>query len=101
VWTSTNLRPKPAGGGGPPALNWKIPRMMAADVVALADLATGRVWAIAWKELAIIPQQHSTRHHQMIMVIEEGWTSPPHPRIRHDQFEHLLLERRVDELFGG
>jgi hypothetical protein len=59
AWISTNLRPKPAWGGGPPALAWKIPSTVAADVVLLADLSSGRVWAMAKRELETIPQQHA------------------------------------------
>ena len=98
VWVTTNLKAKPAGGGGPPALNWKIRRNVDSDLVALADLSSSRVWLMEAREAETIAQQHNSSYHHMVMVLEPGWTSTPHASIRDDQFEHLLLERRVSQL---
>jgi hypothetical protein len=100
MWLSTNVRPKPAGGKGPPALNWKIPRTVRSDWVALTDLSRKRVWLLKAGEAQSIAQQHNASYHHMVMVVQSGWTSAPHERIRDDQFDHLLLERRVAELAG-
>ena len=100
VWVSANLKPKPAGGGGPPGLNWHLWRNVKADVIALVDLSTKRVWLLERREVERTTQQHNPTYHHMIMVTQRGWTSAPHPRIRDDQFEHLLFERRAESLFG-
>jgi hypothetical protein len=100
VWVSTNLKPKPAGGGGPPALNWQIPRRVKSDVIALVDLSLKRVWVLLGKEVERTAQQHNPTFHHMIMVTRSDWTSAPHPRIRANQFEELLLERRASAVFG-
>jgi hypothetical protein len=100
LWVSTNLKPKPAGGGGPPSLNWQIRRTVQADLFALVDLSTNRIWVMKAREVVTTAQQHNPTYHHMIMVVKMGWTSPPHTRIRDDQFEHLLLERRIAELIG-
>jgi hypothetical protein len=100
LWVASNLKPKPAGGGGPPALNWQIPRRVKADVIALVDLSTKRTWLLQAKEVDRIPQQHNPTYHHMIMVTRSDWTSAPHPRIRVNQFEDLLLDRRASSVFG-
>jgi hypothetical protein len=98
VWVGTNQKPKPAGGTGPLSLDWQIRRKVRADLIALADLSTGRVWLMSLDEVPRTAQQHNQTYHHMIMVTQKGWTSAPHERIRDDQFDHLLVERRADSL---
>jgi hypothetical protein len=101
ILVKTNWKPKPAGGSGPPALAWRVSRDFNADLVAFADLESGRIWLISRKELPEAAQQHSKSAHQLVMVTQTGWTSAPHERIRDDQFTNFLAERRIAELFGA
>jgi hypothetical protein len=71
-----------------------------ADLAAFADLETERVWLVTRGELPSTAQQRSKSAYQLIMVVQPGWTSAPHERIRDDEFTRLLAERRVGELFG-
>jgi hypothetical protein len=100
ILVKTNWKPKPAGGNGPPALAWSVPLDFSADLVAFADLESGRIWLITREELPATAQQHSYSAHQLVMVTQPGWSSAPHERIRDDQFTALLAERRIDELFS-
>ncbi len=75
VWVTTKLKPKPAGGHGPPTLNWKIRRDVTSDLVALADLSSSRVWLIENREAEATAQQHNSSYHHVIMVLQPGWTS--------------------------
>jgi 5-methylcytosine-specific restriction protein A len=100
LWVTANLKPKPGGGSGPLTLNWQIRRNVSADVIGLVDLSTKKVWLLLASEVERIPQQHNPTYHHMIMVARSDWTSAPHSRIRVNQFEDLLLERRAESLFG-
>jgi hypothetical protein len=100
VLVRTNWKPKPAGGSGPPALAWDIPKSATAGLVAFADLSTDRVWLLLLEELPTSAQQHSASAHKLVMVCQPDWTSVPHERISDDQFTDLLAENRVEVLFG-
>jgi hypothetical protein len=99
ILVKTNWKPKPAGGNGPPALAWSVPLDFSADVVAFADLESGRVWLITREELPTTAQQHSSSAHQLVMVTQAGWTSAPHEQIRDDQFTEFLATVRISVLF--
>lgn len=101
VLVRTNIRPKPAGGSGPPALAWDVPNDVTADVIAFADLSTSRVWLMRREELATIAHQHSRSAHKFVLVTQPGWRSAPHERIRDDQHEELPFERRASTLLGA
>jgi hypothetical protein len=45
-----NREPKPAGGKGRPALDWMLDGESSADLIAVADLSTDRVWLFRREE---------------------------------------------------
>jgi len=47
----TNHKPKPAGGKGKASLDWRVPDDSPAELHALVDLSTGRVWLYKHAEL--------------------------------------------------
>jgi hypothetical protein len=50
----TNLKPKPGGGTGKESLDWWIPDNSPAELFALVDLSTQRVWVFTLAELETV-----------------------------------------------
>jgi hypothetical protein len=60
IQVKTNLRPKPGGGKGKPALDWWIPAESPAALIALVDLSEERLWMFKTMEIATLAQQKSS-----------------------------------------
>ena len=94
-----NRAPKPAGGTGRAALAWMLDGTSEADLVAVADLSTNRVWIFRTTEAIEVAQQHPpSGEHHLIMVTDPGLTGSKHDRILDTDFSEFLLERRAAEL---
>ena len=65
-----NAEPRPAGGKGKLALDWWIDEDSPADVIALVDLSTERVWLLTLDEIAELAQQHSSGRHHLYMYVD-------------------------------
>ena len=52
IQVKTNLNPKPGGGSGKLALDWWLRDNSPADIVALVDLSTDRIWMFLDKEFS-------------------------------------------------
>jgi hypothetical protein len=95
----SNREPKPAGGKGRLALAWMLDGASAADLIAVTDLSTHRVWLFRRQEAFALAQQHpASGGHHLVMVTDPGLTRSKHERILDTDFSEFLLERRAGEL---
>ncbi len=95
----SNREPKPAGGKGRPALAWMLDGGSAADLIAVTDLSTDRVWLFRRDEAFALAQQHpASGGHHLVMVTDPGLTRSKHERILDTDFSEFLLSRRAGEL---
>ncbi|MDE8347718.1 MAG: hypothetical protein POH28_16320 [Acidocella sp.] len=46
IQVKTNLKPKPGGGKGKAALDWRVPQESPAQLFALVDLSKDRIWTL-------------------------------------------------------
>jgi len=60
IQVKTNLAPKPGGGKGAPAFDWWVAEDCPAEIYALADISTRRVWLFTKHELSSTAQQRSS-----------------------------------------
>ena len=100
VQVKTNLKPKPGGGKGSPALDWWIPEDCPADLVALIDLSGERVWIFRLREIRTLAQQHPKGRYHLYAYVDPKSLPAKSSRPRADfQFEPYRLENRLRELF--
>ncbi|MBM4167673.1 MAG: hypothetical protein FJ215_00725 [Ignavibacteria bacterium] len=95
IQVKTNLKPKPAGGKGRPSLNLWIDDKSTADIVALVDLSTDRIWLFTGKEIRKLAQQHSSNRYQLYFHTD-GVPSKSHA----SAFHQHLFDRKVHKLFS-
>ena len=101
IQVKTNERPKPGGGKGKLALDWWVSVDTPAQLVALVDLATRRVWMLLAPELAALAQQTSGGRHHIYMYTDAAAKPRVAGRLVHvREFERFLLENRADQLFS-
>jgi hypothetical protein len=92
-----NAKPKPAGGKGKLALDWKVGEDSPADVIALVDLSTERIWLMSFDELAELAQQHASGRYHLYMYVDHAAVLR---RGNYDtDFDNHLLERKTSRLF--
>ncbi len=101
IQVKSNHKAKPSGGKGKAALDWWIAQDNPAQLVALVDLSSKRLWVFMKEEIAVLAQQHSGGRFHIYM-----YTDPTHKPKRSDrlahvhEFEKYRLENRAHELFG-
>lgn len=100
IQVKTNHRPKPGGGKGRLALDWWIREDSPAQLVALVDLSSDRVWMMRHAELISAAQQRSSGRAHVYFYVETSRRSMA-PGTFVDDFGHFELERRLAELFGA
>jgi len=100
IQVKTNAKPKPGGGKGRLALDWWISDECPADLAALADLSTSRVWLFRMRELASLAQQHPAGRHHFYMYVDPRTTVRSGQRAHAWEFDRYLLEHRAPSLFG-
>jgi hypothetical protein len=101
VQVKTNLRPKPGGGKGKDALDWWIPESTPADIVALVDLSSERVWLFRKEELMELAQQRSSGRVHIYMYTDPTARARDPDRMVHAyEFERYIAANRSHELFG-
>lgn len=101
IQVKANLKPKPSGGKGKLALDWWITEESPADFLAIADLATNRVWILTLQEVAELAQQKSNGRYHVCMSTDP--TSKPRKtgRLSFDfDYQKYLLQNRVHCLFN-
>jgi hypothetical protein len=96
IQVKSNLKPKPGGGKGKPALDWWIEDGTPANLIALTDLSTLRVWLFRLAEVRQLAQQHPPHSYHLYMHVDPT-TRPPkgHNLTFTYQFEPYLLENRA------
>ena len=101
IQVKTNLRAKPGGGKGKLALDWWLPEHGTAQLIALVDLSSQRVWLFLSHEIAALAQQRSSGRLHMIMATDATLAPRSDGRLIHDhQFDRFLLSERADQIFG-
>lgn len=92
------LAPKPRGGTGPLLLDWWVPDQCPADLVALVDLESERIWLATMQEMPEFAQQHSAQGYHICMYATHlpKDTAKTRPA---SEFEKYLLENRIEEFF--
>ena len=101
IQVKANLQSKAAGGKGKAALDWWLPQEMPAQMAALVDLSSLKIWLFLKAELAALAQQKSSGRLHFYM-----FTDPTHkPRssehlVHAHAFERYLIQNRAHELFG-
>ena len=100
IQVKTNLKPKPGGGKGKLALDWWIPKSSPADLVALAELETKRVWIFTIQELCDLAQQQPEDSLHMIMAVDPTTSTRRDGKAVHDHaFAMHLIENCVHRHF--
>jgi hypothetical protein len=102
IQVKTNLKAKPAGGKGRPALDWWIDEHTPAQLFALVDLSTQRVWLFTIAEIAELSQQKSSGRYHLYMYLDVSKKIKKLGRPSHvDDFADFLLANRADVIFGA
>jgi hypothetical protein len=100
IQIKTNLKPKPGGGKGKLALDWWIPDDSPAQIIAVTDLSTEKVWLFSLAEIKELAQQHPKGRNHLCMTIDPTMKPNKQGRLSFDyEFEKYRLENRFHELF--
>jgi hypothetical protein len=99
IQVKTNLKPKPAGGTGRPALDWWVPEKCPADLIACVDLSQEHVWLFRRREFARLAQQHSGGRNHLYFYCEPGAGAPAAETALASKFHRYLAEARIHALF--
>lgn len=101
IQVKTNYRSKPSGGKGKEALDWWIAEDNPAQLVALVDLSSKRIWIFQKTELAMLAQQRSSGRLHLYMYTDPTHKPKKTDRLAHShEFEKYKLEKRAHSLFG-
>lgn len=101
IQVKTNLKAKPGGGKGKPALDWWLPEETPAQLIALVDLSSQRLWMFKKNELPTLAQQRSNGRFHLYMYTDPTDRPKKTDRLAHMyEFEKYLFENRAHELFG-
>jgi hypothetical protein len=101
VQVKTNLQPKPSGGKGKLGLDWWVSDDFRAQLFALVDLSTQRVWVFRAEEVATVAQQHSSGRYHIYMYTDPTTSTKNKTPRQSYEFEKYLLGNRAHELFSG
>jgi hypothetical protein len=99
IQVKTNLAPKPGGGKGALAVDWWIGVDCPAELYALADLSTRRVWLFTKQELKDSAQQRSGGRLHLYMYTNPVSETPAYARHGDRRFSEFLFKTRVSALF--
>jgi hypothetical protein len=101
IQVKANHKSKPSGSKGKAALDWWIPENNPAQLVALVDLSSKRIWIFLKAELAALSQQRSSGRLHLYMYTDPTHKPKKADRLAHcDEFEKYRLENRAHTLFG-
>lgn len=96
VQVKTNLRPKKGGGKGKLALDWYLRINSPADLVALVDLESERIWLMTLEQIINLAQQKSKKNMLHIYMYTEKTRSK---KLVHDfEFSDYLIEKQILEI---
>lgn len=99
IQVKANLDAKPGGGKGKLALDWWLPQSNPAELVALVDVRSERVWLFKHDELLNVSQQKPEGRMHFYMYVDPNY-SPKNAGSHVKEFERYLIDRRIQELFG-
>lgn len=100
IQVKANLKPKPGGGRGKPALDWWVPDNSPAEIFALVDVSKNQVWLLTQSELKRVAQQHSSGRYHFYMHTDGEVKPKKKKKATHmKDFEMYSLEKRINELF--
>jgi hypothetical protein len=99
VQVKANQRPKPAGGKGQLALDWRLDDDSPTQLVALVDLQKDRVWLFRHRELAHHAQQHANGRMHFYLYVDPAY-EPKKKGTHVREFADFEIDRRIEELFG-
>lgn len=101
IQIKANLQPKPGGGKGKLALDWWVPEDSPAELFALVDLSSARIWLLSLVELTRFAQQRSSGRLHFYMYVDQLHEQKRKDRLMHARdFESFLLEHRALSIFG-
>lgn len=101
IQVKANLKAKPGGGRGKPALDWWVPEASPAQLVALVDLSTESVWLLTHAELLSHAQQRSSGRVHFYMRTDAHSVPRKDKLPSHlHEFDHFLLSSRAHDIFG-
>lgn len=101
IQVKTNLKEKPADGKGKAELSWWLPHESPAQLVALVDLSSRRIWTFKTSEIPGVAQQVSKSKYHLSMYTDPTVRPRRAGRLVHaHEFGRYLFENRAHELFG-
>ena len=101
IQVKSNLKAKPGGGRGKANLDWWLRDDSPAQLVALVDLSSETVWLLTHAELAAHAQQKPKGRLHFYMHTDPSSGMRRDKKLSHQhEFEHFLLSRRVQDIFG-
>jgi len=99
IQVKTNLKAKPGGGRGKSAFDWWIPEDSPAQLVALVDLSTARIWLFRHREVVKVAQQKSSGRLHFYMYTDATARTKDPGRLAHvHQFESYRIENSIRSL---
>jgi hypothetical protein len=100
IQVKANLKSKPSGGKGKAALDWWLPHDSPAQLIALVDLSSQRIWIFRTTEISIVAQQKSATKFHIYMYTDITHRPKKTDRLAYaHEFDRFLLENRARELF--
>ena len=98
IQVKTVVKPTTARAKGRRALAWTMQRDGSAEIAALVDLSTGRVWLLTMKKFFELAQQQRPRNAQLLLFADVTVGSGG-DQAGVDKFAEYLLEERVGVFF--
>jgi hypothetical protein len=96
IQVKTNLKPKPSGGKGKLALDWCVPIKNEAEIIALVELDTYKIWLIPWSDFQKLAQQKSDKQFHFYMYVDPSAKDRPDNRPHREfEFSHFLIENMI------
>ena len=100
IQVKANLKPKPGGGRGKPALDWWVQDNSPAEIFAFVDTSQNQVWLFTKSELKKLAQQNSSGRYHFYMYTDPLLKSGSQKKVAHiNDFEKYRLENRISQLF--
>jgi len=93
IQVKTNLAPKPGGGKGSLGIDWWVSENCPAELFALVDVSTRRIWILTRQELASAAQQRSSGRLHFYMYTDSE--SIAYGRNGDARFSEFLLSSRA------
>ena len=99
IQVKTKLQPVLAGGTGKRSLGWFLRDDSPAYFIATVDLESNSVWLFTMQEFRDLAQQHSKKGILQLYMYVETPKRTKHNVAHVSQFNHFLLESRIDSFF--